>query len=112
MRSRASGFRAAIGLCAVFSMLFMSGAVAADEAPLTRERVAALSRTAPSARVSRAEAAAVAAALTASGVLSLDNPVLTGLGGLRLNPDGTKHAAATATLSWPVDVFGQRGARI
>jgi cobalt-zinc-cadmium efflux system outer membrane protein len=52
-----------------------------------------------------------AAAVSAAGVLSAENPVVSGLGGVRFNADGTRPFNAVATLSWPVDLGGKRGAR-
>ncbi|AUX44177.1 metal ion efflux outer membrane protein [Sorangium cellulosum] len=87
-------------------------ASAAAAPPLTRARVAELARAAPAARVAAAEAGVARAATSAAGVLSLENPVLTGMGGVRLNPDGSKPAAASAALEWPIALGGQRGERI
>jgi cobalt-zinc-cadmium efflux system outer membrane protein len=84
----------------------------APQEAITRARITALLREAPAARVAASEANVSKAVTTAAGVLSLDNPVLSGLGGIRYNPDGERFLAATATLSWPVDVAGQRGSRI
>lgn len=84
----------------------------ADEPALTRARVVELARAAPAARVAAAEAAVAGAAVTAAGALSLENPVVSGMGGLRLNPDGTRPFSGVVTLSWPVDLGGQRGARV
>ena len=83
-----------------------------NEAALTRRRVAALVQTAPATRVAQSEAAVFEAAVTAAGVWSLDNPVVSGLAGVRFNPDGSRPLGAQATLSWPVDLGGQRGARV
>ncbi|XYH93678.1 TolC family protein [Sorangium sp. So ce1128] len=87
-------------------------AVLAAEPPLTRARIAELVRVAPAARVASSEAAVAGAAITAAGVISLENPVLSGMGGIRFNPDGGKPAAAVASLSWPIELGGQRGTRV
>ncbi|WP_437835341.1 TolC family protein [Sorangium sp. So ce1153] len=92
--------------------LLIPKAAVAAEAPLTRARVAELARAAPAARVASSEAAVAGAAVTAAGVVSLENPVLSGMGGIRFNPDGGRPAAATASLSWPIELGGQRGARV
>ncbi|WP_437723523.1 TolC family protein [Sorangium sp. So ce861] len=92
--------------------LLMPKAAAAAEAPLTRARIAELVRAAPAARVASSEAAVAGAAVTAAGVVSLENPVLSGMGGIRFNPDGGRPAAAVASLSWPIELGGQRGARV
>ena len=83
-----------------------------DEAALTRTRVAEIVKLAPAARVAQFETAVFGAAVTAAGVLSLENPVLSGLGGVRFNPDGSRPFSGTATLSWPIELGGQRGARV
>jgi outer membrane protein, heavy metal efflux system len=83
----------------------------AGEPALGRARVVALVRQAPGARVARSETAVATAALNAAGELSLENPVFSGMGGLRFNADGTRPFNAVATLSWPVDLGGKRGAR-
>ncbi|WP_437724163.1 TolC family protein [Sorangium sp. So ce861] len=100
----------ALGL--LLSLLLAPAAVLAAEPPLGRARVAALARAAPGARVATAEAGVARAATSAAGVLSLENPVLTGMGGVRLNPDGSKPAAAAASLEWPIELGGQRGERV
>ncbi|WP_437742986.1 TolC family protein [Sorangium sp. So ce1504] len=87
-------------------------AALAAEPPLTRARVADLARAAPSARVATAEAGVARAATSAAGAISLENPVLTGMGGVRLNPDGSKPVAVSASLAWPIELGGQRGERI
>ncbi|WP_437625770.1 TolC family protein [Sorangium sp. So ce1151] len=96
----------------VLSAVFAPGVALSAEAPLTRARVAELARASPASRVAAAEVAVARAAAGASGALSLENPVLAGAGGVRLNPDGSKPVAATASLAWPIDLGGQRGARV
>ncbi|WP_437736524.1 TolC family protein [Sorangium sp. So ce1335] len=96
----------------VLSAVVLPGPALAAEAPLTRARVVELARASPASRVAAAEVAVARATAGASGALSLENPVLAGAGGVRLNPDGSRPAAAMASLSWPVDLGGQRGARI
>jgi cobalt-zinc-cadmium efflux system outer membrane protein len=81
------------------------------EPPLTRARIAELVEAAPAVRVARADASVSSARVTAAGVLSLENPVVSGLGGVRFNADGTRPFNGVATLSWPVEV-GKRGARV
>jgi outer membrane protein, heavy metal efflux system len=84
----------------------------ADEVALTRRRVAELVKAAPAARVAQLEAAVFGAAATAAGVFSLENPVVSGLAGARFNPDGSRPFTGQAALAWPIDLGGQRGARI
>ncbi|WP_437691903.1 TolC family protein [Sorangium sp. So ce176] len=96
----------------VLSALARPGPALAAEPPLTRARVIELARASPASRVAAAEVAVARAAAGASGALSLENPVLAGAGGVRFNPDGSRPAAAMASLSWPVDLGGQRGARV
>lgn len=105
---RIAGFAA----IACLSLNLNARAARAEEPPLSRARVIELARAAPSSRVAASEAAVAGAAVDAAGVLALDNPVVSGMGGLRFNPDGTKPLAAQATLSWPVELGGQRGARV
>ncbi|WP_437668747.1 TolC family protein [Sorangium sp. So ce131] len=92
--------------------LVIPKAAAAAEPSLTRARIAELVHAAPAARVASSEAAVAGAAVTAAGVVSLENPVLSGMGGIRFNPDGGRPAAAVASLSWPIELGGQRGARV
>ncbi|WP_437591195.1 TolC family protein [Sorangium sp. So ce1000] len=92
--------------------LLIPKASVAAEAPLTRARIAELVRAAPAARAAASEAAVAGAAVTAAGVISLENPVLSGMGGIRFNPDGGRPAAAVASLSWPVELGGRRGTRV
>lgn len=94
------------------SAVVLPGPASAAEAPLTRARVIELARASPASRVAAAEVAVARATAGASGALSLENPVLAGAGGVRLNPDGSRPAAAMASLAWPVDLGGQRGARV
>ncbi|MGK3995434.1 TolC family protein [Sorangium sp. So ce1024] len=94
------------------SAVVLPGPASAAEAPLTRARVIELARASPASRVAAAEVAVARATAGASGALSLENPVLAAAGGVRLNPDGSRPAAAMASLSWPVDLGGQRGARV
>ncbi|AUX38094.1 metal ion efflux outer membrane protein [Sorangium cellulosum] len=101
-----------IALGLLLSLLLAPPAVPAAEPPLSRARVADLARAAPGARVATAEAGVARAATSAAGVLSLENPVLTGMGGVRLNPDGSKPPAASASLEWPIELGGQRGERV
>ncbi|MDX2054015.1 MAG: TolC family protein [Polyangiaceae bacterium] len=84
----------------------------AQEVELSRKRVAELARVAPAARVAEAEAAITGAAVTAAGTFSLENPLISGLGGVRFNPDGSRPFSGVATLSWPVDLGGKRSARV
>jgi outer membrane protein, heavy metal efflux system len=105
-KMRAAGVALHIIICGT------SYAGAEKEQPaLTRSRVIELVKDAPGTRVTRSEAAVLGAAVTAAGVLSLENPVLSGLGGQRFNPDGSRTLSAQASLSWPVELGGQRGAR-
>lgn len=83
----------------------------AQETTLTRPRIAQLLEQAPVTRTTHAQVAVAQAAVTAAGVLSLENPLLSGLGGLRFNEDGTRRFAGTATLSWPIDTGGKRSTR-
>lgn len=101
-----------VGAAATLAIVLSTAPSHADEAALTRARVVEFAKAAPAARVAEFEAAVVGATVTAAGVLSLENPVLSGLGGVRFNPDGSKRFSGTATLSWPVEIAGQRGARV
>lgn len=92
-------------------LLGLSATSAAAEV-LTRARIAALARAAPAARMAGAEVGVARAEVGAAGVLSLSNPVLSVAGGLRINPAGRPPPAAAASLSWPIDLGGQRGARV
>ncbi|HKO92377.1 MAG TPA: TolC family protein, partial [Polyangiaceae bacterium] len=96
----------------VFSSFVAPAFAQGGEVVLTRERVAELVRVAPAARVAQFEAQVLGAAVTAAGVLSVDNPVLSGLGGVRFNPDGSRPFSGQASLAWPIDLGGQRGARV
>lgn len=100
------------GAAATLAMVFGAARAHAEEAALTRERVIALAEAAPTARVAELEAAIAGATVTAADVIALENPVVSGLGGVRFNPDGSKRFSGTATLSWPVELAGQRGARV
>jgi cobalt-zinc-cadmium efflux system outer membrane protein len=80
-------------------------------AALTRDRVAELVRRAPVSRVAQAEVGVARAAVKGAGVVSLDNPMLSAMGGTRFNPNGTRPVSAVATLSWPVEL-GKRGTRL
>jgi cobalt-zinc-cadmium efflux system outer membrane protein len=99
-------------VAAIAGCLLRPGGARGDEPALTRARVAELAAAAPASRVAAAEAAVTTASLTAAGVLSFENPVVSGMGGLRFNPDGTRPFAGVATISWPIDLGGQRGARV
>lgn len=92
--------------------LLLASSARAQSPALTRQRVAELVQLAPAAQVTSAEVGASRAAVTAAGVLSLENPVVSGLGGVRFNPDGSRAFNGVATVSWPVDVGGKRGARL
>lgn len=82
------------------------------EESLTRARVAELVRGAPATRVAESAARVSGAAVTAAGVLSLENPVVSGMGGVRFNPDGTRPFSGVATVSWPVDLGSRRDTRV
>jgi cobalt-zinc-cadmium efflux system outer membrane protein len=111
--SVARRLRVAASITLVSAFAFVIPAAArADDAALTRARVAELARAAPGARVASSEVAVARAAVTAAGALSLENPVLSAMGGVRFNPGGDKPLAAVTTLSWPVELGGQRGGRI
>lgn len=84
----------------------------AQQIELTRAQVAQRLSVAPEARANEAQVGVSQAAVTAAGLLSLDNPLLSALGGVRSNPDGSKRLAGAATLSWPVDTGGKRSARV
>jgi cobalt-zinc-cadmium efflux system outer membrane protein len=95
-------------------LLLFSGAkgARAGEVALSRARIAELVREAPASRVASSEATVAGAAVAAAGALSLENPVLSGMGGIRFNPDGSRPFSGVATLSWPVDLGGKRGTRV
>jgi outer membrane protein, heavy metal efflux system len=106
------GFPALALIGALVSWLLVPSSAQCEEQVLTRARVAELVRLAPAARVAQFEAQVSGAAVAAAGAWSTDNPVLTGLGGVRFNPDGTRPFSGQASLAWPVDLGGQRGARV
>src|SRR5262245_4132665 len=110
MLGRSSSVAVAM-LFSILACLYPSPA-RADEPALTRARVSQLARAAPASRAAQAETEVARATVTAAGVVSLDNPVISGLAGIRFNPDGSRPLAASATLSWPVDLGGQRGSRV
>lgn len=83
-----------------------------DATPLTRQRIAELVKVAPATQVSKSEVGVARAAVTAAGIVSLENPVISGLGGIRFNPGGDRTFNGVATLSWPIDLGGKRGARL
>jgi cobalt-zinc-cadmium efflux system outer membrane protein len=89
----------------------LSARASADEAPLTRVRVAELLRVAPSTRAAEAQTGVSRAAVAAAGVISLENPVISALGGMRLAPDSSRSASAVTALSVPIDLGAQSGAR-
>lgn len=82
-----------------------------QDAPLSRARVADLVRMAPASRAAEAQTGVARAAVTAAGIISLDNPVVSALGGIRFQPDDTRSASAVASLSVPFDLGGQPEAR-
>jgi hypothetical protein len=90
----------------------LAGPAAAEEAPLTRARVAELLRVAPSSRAADARTRAAAAALNAAGATTaLEEPVLSALGGVRFQPDAQRSFSAVASLSVPLDLGGQSAAQ-
>jgi outer membrane protein, heavy metal efflux system len=99
-------------IAAALTLFLLSGHAHAQHAALTRQRVAELVRIAPATRVAQLEAKVSEAAVTAAGVLSLENPVVSGMGGVRFNPDGSRPFNGVATLSWPVDIGGKHDARV
>jgi outer membrane protein, heavy metal efflux system len=101
-----SEFRSLSCLAAVLLLLLSTRARA--EELLTRQRVAELVKVAPAAQVAKAEVGVARAAVTAAGVASLENPVVSALGGARFNPDGGRVFNGVATLSWPLD-WGSKG---
>ena len=114
MTGRAREFfrRGVVAIGAALSLSLFAAGVRGEDGSLTRQRVAELVRTAPSTRAAGAEANVSRAAVTAAGVLSLDNPVISGLGGIRFNPDGSRPFSGVATVSWPVDIGGKGDARV
>jgi len=110
MLGRRPGGPRAVGVVAAFTICLASARAHAEE-PLTRQRVAELVKVAPATRVTQSEVGVSGAAVTAAGTLSLENPVVSGLGGVRFNPDGSRPFNGVATVSWPVDLGGKRGAR-
>jgi outer membrane protein, heavy metal efflux system len=98
-------------LVAALALLQVPRESRAQERALTRPRIAALVKQAPAVKVARSEVEVSSAQVAAAGVLSLDNPVLSGLGGVRFAADGRRPFNAVASVSWPVDLGGQRGAR-
>lgn len=106
LRNISAGNLLAAALC------LMASTARAQSAALTRQRVAELVKVAPAAQVTRAEVGVSRAAVTAAGIVSFENPVVSGLGGVRFNADGTRAFNGVATLSWPVDLGAKRGARM
>ncbi len=98
-----------IALCS-WVLVTRAGAASAEPGPLTRERVSELVRQAPPARVARSEAAVYGAAAAGAGGPS-ENPVLSGMGGIRRNPDGSRPLSAQASLAWPIELGGQSSKR-
>ncbi len=98
---------AAIALASWFS----SAPAAAQTLDLSRARVAELVTRAPDAQVAQADVQVSRAAATAAGALALEEPVLSGMGGVRMNADGRRTFAGVASLSWPLDLGGKRDAR-
>jgi outer membrane protein, heavy metal efflux system len=96
----------------VFVCALASARARAETPLLTRARVAELARAAPAARAAATEVSGARSAVAAAQVLSLDNPSISALGGLRFNPDGTRPFAAAAALSVPVPLGPQRGSRV
>jgi cobalt-zinc-cadmium efflux system outer membrane protein len=96
----------------VAGWLLLVSTAHAESGALTRQRVAELVRAAPAAQLARAELDVSRAAVMAADVASLENPVVSGLGGVRFDPDGSRGFNGVATLAWPVDLGGKRGARI
>ena len=107
-----SSFRRWLGITFA-SFLTVAGPLEAHAqgTALTRARIAELVKVSPAARAAAAEVGVARAAVTAADTLSLDNPVISGMAGVRLNPDGTERLAAVATVSWPIDLGGS-GARV
>jgi cobalt-zinc-cadmium efflux system outer membrane protein len=99
------------GALAALGVLFVCAGAAAQAPALSRARIVELIGRAPATRVTEAQVAVSQAAVTAAGVLSLENPLLSAMGGMRFNPNGTRPFAGTATLSWPIDTGGKRGTR-
>lgn len=92
-------------------LLLTVGHAGAQSQSLTRARVAELVEASPATRAARADVTVARAAVDGAGALSLENPTLSGVGGVRFNDDGRRPFVGSAALSWPVDLFGQRGAR-
>jgi outer membrane protein, heavy metal efflux system len=98
-----------IAACALGLMVWPRAAVA--EVALTRQRVASLLKAGPASEAVRAEVSGAVAAAKEADVLSLENPVVTGLGGARFNADGSRPFSAVGALSWPLELGGKRAAR-
>lgn len=97
------------------AMLSLVGSISgarADEAALTRTRVGEIVKAAPAARVATSEVGVARAVVGVAGMLSQENPVISAMGGVRVNQDRSKPAAVQANLSWPVDLGGRRSSRI
>ncbi len=93
------------------SLLVIAAAAPAEARPVSREDVVRLVTAAPEARAASARASGYREAAEESGSMSLENPEIAGSAGPRLD-GGTATLALGVGLSLPVDVFGQRGARI
>ena len=101
-----------LGALSALVILCIGERAHAQQVELSRAYVVRRLTEAPEARASEAQVGVSRAAVTAAGVLSLDNPLLSALGGVRSNPDGSKRLAGAATLSWPVDTGGKRSDRV
>lgn len=108
--NRRSIFRRAAEAIALGSWL-SSAPAAAQTLDLSRARVAELVTRAPDAQVAEADVQVSRAAAAAAGALALEEPVLSGMGGVRMNADGRRTFAGVASLSWPIDLGGKRDAR-
>jgi len=83
----------------------------AQARPLSRADIARLAPRAPEASAARARAEGSRAAASEAAVLSTQNPSLSVQAGPRIDP-GVTTFALNAAVAVPVDIFGQRAARI
>jgi cobalt-zinc-cadmium efflux system outer membrane protein len=96
--------------CAVFTLV-THAASEVQARPIRRADVVRLAPHAATTRAARVRAAAARSAADRSGVVALEDPTISGTIGPRIERS-TADLAAGAELSVPVDLFGQRGARV
>ncbi len=101
-----------VAASAAWGLLCSAAPARAQQVEVTRARIVQLLDDAPDSRASEAQVDVSRVAVSAASVLSLENPLLSAQGGVRFNPDGSRHLAGTASLAWPVDTGGKRSSRV